>query len=98
MSETGIDAETQAAIDREMTASDPAQASGNHSARAAHAGAALKLMTDAWHPVPSANPTDAVGAQRRLDFLDKDAAFGARFLAGDAAAVREHNALREMVL
>src|SRR5215468_9790548 len=97
MDNPAVPADVQAAIDAHMAASDRAQAVGDHASRAKHASDALALLTQAWHPTPSAAPQTGVEAAARLAHLNKDPAWRDRFGAGDVAARREFDDLNKMV-
>jgi hypothetical protein len=92
-----MDAETQSAFDAAVANANRCEQVGDHAGRAAAATAALKLKEAAYRPTPSATPTDAAGAGARLAHLEKDAAWRARYFAGDAQARQEFRALTTML-
>jgi hypothetical protein len=85
------------ALNAAIANANAAEARGDHAGRVAAATAALDLMKAAYSPTPSATPTDAAGAGARLAHLEKDAAWRARYFAGDAAARQEFRALTTML-
>jgi hypothetical protein len=90
---TDIPADVQAGI----AAANAAEIAGDHSARAAHATAALNAWSAALRPTPPAEPQDAPGAAARLAHLQQDRAWRDRYFAGDTAAVKEFNQLTKTV-
>jgi hypothetical protein len=91
------DLAAQAAIDGAIASANAAEKAGNHADRARHASTALELMKAAYHPTPSATPTDPTGAAARLTALEKDGAWCAKLFAGDAQAQQEFHSLTKML-
>jgi hypothetical protein len=92
-----MDAAAQSALDAAIANADAAKKAGDHAGRAAAATAALKLMEAAYHPTPSATPTDAAQATALLEHRGKDPAWREKFFAGDAATVEEFHRLNKLV-
>jgi hypothetical protein len=90
------DAATQA-LNAAIANANAAEKAGDHAGRAAAATAALELMKAAYHPTPSATPTDATGASARLTALEKDGTWCAKLFAGDAQAQQEFHSLTKML-
>jgi hypothetical protein len=84
-------------VQAHIAAANTAEASGNHTARAASATAALQAWKASMTPTPPAQPQNSVEAGQRLDFLTKDASFRNAVMAGDSAVKREFDALTAQV-
>jgi hypothetical protein len=91
------DPAAQVAIVDAIASADAAEKSGDHAARAKHASTALELMKAAYHPEPSANPTDATGATARLTALGKDGEWCTKLFSGDGAARQEFDRLNQLL-
>jgi hypothetical protein len=91
------DPAAQAAIAGAIASANAAEAAGNHADRAKHASTALELMKAAYHPTPSATPTDATGASPRLTALGRDGEWCAKLFSGDGAARQEFDRLTKLL-